>query len=54
MICPRIKEIFQTSFGGKLRDFLNLLLLIGGASYGIRYLWKVSKFPQQFKKDYFN
>jgi len=30
----------QSSFGTKLRDLLNILLLIGGASYGMRYLWK--------------
>jgi hypothetical protein len=26
--------------GSRLRDLLNLLLLIGGASYGLRYLWR--------------
>ena len=31
----------QSSFSNKLRDLLNILLLIGGASYGMRYLWKV-------------
>jgi len=30
----------QSSFGTKLRDLLNILLLIGGASYAARYLWK--------------
>jgi len=30
----------QSAFSSKLRDLLNLLLLIGGASYGVRYLWK--------------
>jgi len=30
----------QSSFGAKLRDLLNILLLIGGASYAARYLWK--------------
>merc|ERR1711872_1199454 len=30
----------QSSFSTKLRDLLNILLLIGGASYGMRYLWK--------------
>ena len=31
----------QSAFSSKLRDLLNILLLIGGASYGVRYLWKV-------------
>jgi len=30
----------QSAFSSKLRDLLNILLLIGGASYGVRYLWK--------------
>jgi len=29
-----------SQFGSSIRDFLNLVLLIGGASYGLRYLWK--------------
>ena len=32
----------QPSFSSKIRDLLNVLLLIGGFSYGIRYLWKVT------------
>jgi len=28
------------SISSKVRDLLNLLLLIGGVSYGVRYLWK--------------
>jgi len=28
------------SFSTKIRDFLNVLLLIGGFSYGAKYLWK--------------
>merc|ERR1719342_376887 len=28
------------SFSTKIRDFLNILLLIGGFSYGAKYLWK--------------
>lgn len=31
----------QNSFSSRLRDLLNVLLLIGGFSYGARYLWKV-------------
>ena len=31
----------QTSLGSKIRDLLNILLLIGGFSYSLRYLWKV-------------
>ena len=31
----------QSSFSSRLRDILNVLLLIGGFSYGVRYLWKV-------------
>jgi len=30
----------ETTFSTKLRDLLNILLLIGGASYSLRYLWK--------------
>jgi len=30
----------QSSFSSRLRDLLNILLLIGGASYAARYLWK--------------
>ena len=33
--------VSQSSFSSRIRDLLNLLLLIGGASYGLRYLWKV-------------
>ena len=33
----------QASLGSKIRDLLNILLLIGGFSYSIRYLWKVVK-----------
>ena len=32
----------HNSFSSRLRDFLNILLLIGGFSYGVRYLWRVS------------
>ena len=34
--------VSQSSFSSRIRDLLNLLLLIGGASYGLRYLWKVN------------
>jgi len=30
----------QTSIGTRLRDLLNLLLLIGGFSYSVKFLWK--------------
>jgi len=30
----------QSGFSSRLRDLLNILLLIGGVSYGVRYLWK--------------
>merc|ERR1712106_278675 len=30
----------EATFSTKLRDLLNILLLIGGASYSLRYLWK--------------
>jgi len=30
----------QSSFSSRLRDILNVLLLIGGFGYGVRYLWK--------------
>ena len=36
-----VLAVTQSSFSTRVRDLLNLLLLIGGASYGIRYLWKV-------------
>ena len=29
------------SFSSRIKDLLNILLLIGGFSYGVRYLWKV-------------
>lgn len=32
----------QNSLSSRLRDLLNVLLLIGGFSYGARYLWKVN------------
>ena len=32
------------SLSTKIRDFLNVLLLIGGFSYGAKYLWKVKSF----------
>merc|ERR1712117_885927 len=35
-----VHQVAQISFGSKLRDFLNILLLIGGFSYGVRYIWK--------------
>ena len=34
-----------SSLGTRLRDILNLLLLIGGASYSLRYLWKAGTNP---------
>jgi len=37
---PMPVMLSQTTFSSKLRDLLNILLLIGGASYGARYLWK--------------
>merc|ERR1712010_146014 len=40
--------ISQSSFSSRIRDLLNLLLLIGGASYGIRYLWKTYIAPWLF------
>ena len=39
---PSQMIIPQNSFSSKLRDLLNILLLIGGFSYGARYIWKVS------------
>ena len=33
--------VTRPSAASRVRDLLNLLLLIGGASYGLRYLWKV-------------
>merc|ERR1712079_142159 len=30
----------QPSFSSRIRDLLNVLLLIGGFSYGVRYLWE--------------
>jgi len=37
---PMMKINSQNTFSTKLRDLLNILLLIGGASYSLRYLWK--------------
>ena len=31
-----------STIGTKIRDLLTFLLLIGGFSYGARYLWKVN------------
>ena len=36
-----VTVVSHSSFSSRIRDLLNLLLLIGGASYGLRYLWKV-------------
>ena len=36
-----VPVVSHSSFSSRIRDLLNLLLLIGGASYGLRYLWKV-------------
>ena len=36
------------SWSSKLRDILNILLLIGGFSYSLRYLWKVWKIYHHF------
>jgi len=30
----------QSGFSSRVKDLLNVLLLIGGFSYGVRYLWK--------------
>merc|ERR1719384_974510 len=43
-----VVAVSQSSFGSRIRDILNLLLLIGGASYGIRYLWKTYIAPWLF------
>jgi len=40
--------VSQSSFSSRIRDLLNLLLLIGGASYGLRYLWKTYIAPWLF------
>merc|ERR1711990_3556 len=40
--------VSQNSFSSRVRDLLNLLLLIGGASYGLRYLWKTYIAPWLF------
>merc|ERR1712037_661340 len=40
--------VSHSSFSSRIRDLLNLLLLIGGASYGIRYLWKTYIAPWLF------
>merc|ERR1719266_1066866 len=43
-----VVAVSQSSFSSRIRDMLNLLLLIGGASYGIRYLWKTYIAPWLF------
>merc|ERR1719192_1814259 len=43
-----VLAVTQSSFSTRVRDLLNLLLLIGGASYGIRYLWKTYIAPWLF------
>jgi len=37
---PSQMIITQNSLSSKLRDLLNIILLIGGFSYGARYIWK--------------
>jgi len=43
-----VMAVSQGSFSTRIRDLLNLLLLIGGASYGLRYLWKTYIAPWLF------
>merc|ERR1711971_1046713 len=43
-----VMSVSQGSFSSRIRDLLNLLLLIGGASYGLRYLWKTYIAPWLF------
>merc|ERR1711997_734400 len=43
-----VNVVSQSSFSSRVRDLLNLLLLIGGASYGLRYLWKTYVAPWLF------
>merc|ERR1712083_1155457 len=43
-----VNAVSQSSFSSRVRDLLNLLLLIGGASYGLRYLWKTYIAPWLF------
>jgi len=43
-----VMAVSQGSFSSRIRDLLNLLLLIGGASYGLRYLWKTYIAPWLF------
>jgi len=38
----------HSTFSSKLRDFLNILVLIGGTSYCVKYLWKVYISPWLF------
>merc|ERR1712083_691407 len=40
--------VSQSTWRSRIRDMLNLLLLIGGASYGLRYLWKTYIAPWLF------
>merc|ERR1711970_806704 len=43
-----VTVVSHSSFSSRNRDLLNLLLLIGGASYGLRYLWKTYIAPWLF------
>merc|ERR1719266_2212262 len=43
-----VTVVSHSSFSSRIRDLLNLLLLIGGASYGLRYLWKTYVAPWLF------
>jgi len=43
-----VTVVSHSSFSSRIRDLLNLLLLIGGASYGLRYLWKTYIAPWLF------
>merc|ERR1719220_1079984 len=43
-----VTAVSHSSFSSRIRDLLNLLLLIGGASYGLRYLWKTYIAPWLF------
>lgn len=41
-------QYHTSSFGTKIRDFMNIILLIGGFSYSFRYLWKKYVSPWLF------
>jgi len=48
LVTQQLLQQQHPSFSSRIRDLLNVLLLIGGFSYGARYLWKKYIHPWLF------